>query len=40
MRCGSRGLPKVTNGEACRLGLTRLADEGIVFTQLPHAVPR
>ncbi len=32
--------PKVIYGEACRLGEARLAAEGIVFKQLPHAVPR
>lgn len=32
--------PKVIYGEACRLGDARLADEGISFKQLPHAVPR
>ena len=32
--------PKVVYGEACRLGDARLADERIVFRQLPHAVPR
>ena len=32
--------PKVVYGEACRLGGARLADERIVFRQLPHAVPR
>jgi adenine-specific DNA-methyltransferase len=31
---------KVVYGEACRLGEARLAAEGIVFKQLPHAVPR
>jgi adenine-specific DNA-methyltransferase len=37
--CGHDG-PKVIYGEACRLGDARLADEGISFKQLPHAVPR
>lgn len=37
--CGHDG-PKVIYGEACRLGNARLADEGISFKQLPHAVPR
>ena len=32
--------PKTIYGEACRLGEARLAAEGIVFKQLPHAVPR
>jgi adenine-specific DNA-methyltransferase len=32
--------PKVIYGEACRLGEARLAAEGIVFKQLPHALPR
>lgn len=32
--------PKVVYGEACRLGDARLAAEGIVFKQLPHAVPK
>jgi len=32
--------PKVIYGEACRLGEARLAQEGITFRQLPHAVPR
>lgn len=32
--------PKVIYGEACRLGAARLMAEGIVFKQLPHAVPR
>lgn len=32
--------PKVIYGEACRLGEARLRAEGIVFKQLPHAVPR
>ncbi|MBE2244753.1 MAG: site-specific DNA-methyltransferase, partial [Burkholderiaceae bacterium] len=32
--------PKVIYGEACRLGAARLADESIVFKQLPHALPR
>jgi adenine-specific DNA-methyltransferase len=32
--------PKVVYGEACRLGQARLAQEGITFKQLPHAVPR
>ncbi len=32
--------PKVIYGEACRLGEARLAQEGITFKQLPHAVPR
>lgn len=32
--------PKVIYGEACRLGAARLAAEGIVFKQLPHALPR
>ena len=32
--------PKVIYGEACRLGQARLDAEGIVFKQLPHAVPR
>jgi adenine-specific DNA-methyltransferase len=32
--------PKVIYGEACRLGAARLQAEGIVFKQLPHAVPR
>lgn len=32
--------PKVIYGEACRLGAARLDAEGIVFKQLPHAVPR
>ena len=31
---------KVIYGEACRLGAARLQAEGIVFKQLPHAVPR
>jgi len=38
-RCGHDG-PKVIYGEACRLGDARLRAEGIVFKQLPHAVPR
>lgn len=37
--CGHAG-PKVVYGEACRLGDARLKAEGIVFKQLPHAVPR
>ncbi|MGE0112554.1 site-specific DNA-methyltransferase [Aquabacterium sp.] len=37
--CGHVG-PKVVYGEACRLGDARLTAEGIVFKQLPHAVPR
>ena len=37
--CGHDG-PKVIYGEACRLGDARLKAEGIVFKQLPHAVPR
>ena len=37
--CGHVG-PKVVYGEACRLGDARLKAEGIVFKQLPHAVPR
>ncbi|WP_286742077.1 site-specific DNA-methyltransferase [Aquabacterium sp. UBA2148] len=37
--CGHAG-PKVIYGEACRLGDARLKAEGIVFKQLPHAVPR
>lgn len=32
--------PKVIYGEACRLGAARLQAEGIVFKQLPRAVPR
>ncbi|WP_127995975.1 site-specific DNA-methyltransferase [Piscinibacter defluvii] len=32
--------PKVVYGEACRLGEARLAAEGLVFKQLPHALPR
>ena len=32
--------PKVVYGEACRLGDARLAELGISFKQLPHAVPR
>jgi len=32
--------PKLIYGEACRLGAARLAAEGIVFKQLPHALPR
>jgi adenine-specific DNA-methyltransferase len=32
--------PKVIYGEACRLGMGRLAAENITFKQLPHAVPR
>ena len=32
--------PKVIYGEACRLGDARLAELGISFKQLPHAVPR
>jgi len=32
--------PKLIYGEACRLGAARLQAEGIVFKQLPHAVPR
>jgi len=32
--------PKVIYGEACRLGAARLSAEGIIFKQLPHAVPR
>lgn len=32
--------PKLIYGEACRLGEARLAQEGISFKQLPHAVPR
>lgn len=32
--------PKVIYGEACRLGQARLEEDGIVFKQLPHAVPR
>ena len=32
--------PKVVYGEACLLGDARLAAAGIVFRQLPHAVPR
>lgn len=31
---------KVIYGEACRIGPARLAQEGITFKQLPHAVPR
>jgi adenine-specific DNA-methyltransferase len=31
---------KVVYGEACRLGQARLAQAGITFKQLPHAVPR
>ena len=38
-RCWHAG-PKIVYGEACRLGEARLAAEGIVFKQLPHAVPR
>ena len=38
-RCWHAG-PKVVYGEACRLGAARLADEGIAFRQLPHALPR
>jgi adenine-specific DNA-methyltransferase len=36
--CAHAG-PKVIYGEACRLGAARLEAEGIVFKQLPHAVP-
>jgi adenine-specific DNA-methyltransferase len=32
--------PKVVYGEACLLGDARLAQAGITFRQLPHAVPR
>ncbi len=32
--------PKIIYGEACRLGPARLDAEGIVFRQLPYAVPR
>jgi adenine-specific DNA-methyltransferase len=32
--------PKVVYGEACRLGAARLDAAGIVFKQLPHALPR
>ncbi len=32
--------PKVVYGEACLLGDARLADAGIVFRQLPYALPR
>ncbi len=38
-RCPHDG-PKLIYGEACRLGAARLQTEGIVFKQLPHAVPR
>jgi adenine-specific DNA-methyltransferase len=38
-RCPHAG-PKIVYGEACRLGAARLEAEGIVFKQLPHAVPR
>lgn len=32
--------PKTVYGEACLLGDARLAEAGITFRQLPHAVPR
>jgi adenine-specific DNA-methyltransferase len=32
--------PKVVYGEACTLGDARLAQTGISFRQLPHALPR
>ncbi|MCB1996043.1 MAG: site-specific DNA-methyltransferase, partial [Rhodoferax sp.] len=32
--------PKVVYGEACTLGDARLAQAGITFRQLPHALPR
>jgi adenine-specific DNA-methyltransferase len=32
--------PKLVVGEACLLGDARLAEAGITFRQLPHAVPR
>lgn len=38
-RCPHPG-PKLIYGQACRLGAARLQAEGIVFKQLPHAVPR